>query len=392
MIGVTPAPNLAALPLAAGCPVSGPPRPETGTDMHTTDLSPLLQSPGPFATVFVDVSHDSENGAHEHELHVREACEQLAAQGADEAVVATVAERLSETVDRPAPAARLVVATPEGIAYDDVASTQVDRPTATWDALPDLGAWVTHRDAAVDFVLALVDHEGGDVTLHDSDVPEPELQLEAGGEVQFVHKVPTGGWAALHYQRTSENVWRRNADAVVEEITRLVQAGHRLVLLAGDPQSVAMVRDGLSSGPAAQAEVVELPTGSRAEDGGDEALSQAVSQALLDHVVQRRTALVHRLKEAQGRGEGAATGIAEVADAFVRGQVDTLLIDTGRLAEETLDPADHPGLSLGTSVSGPVRADEALIAAALLTDADVVPLPGAALGGAPAAALLRWNQ
>ena len=164
-------------------------------------------------------------------------------------------------------------------------------------------------------------------------------------------------------------------------------------MLAGDPASVGLVRDGLGSGPASQATVVELPTGRRTEDGGDEALQEAIRGALLDHVVGRRTALVHRLREALGRGRGAATGVRDVADAFVQGQVDTLLIDTQALREHRLDPADHPGLQFGAGeVSGEVRADEALIAAALLTDADVVPLPSATLGGAPVAALLRWTQ
>lgn len=361
--------------------------------MHTTELAPLLTKPGPYATVFVDVSQDSESGRHEHELRAREACERLKEQGADERVVDAVARRLAEPVDRPAPAARLVVATPDGIAYDETAAARVDRTLATWDSLPDLGAWVAHRDAAVSFVLALVDHEGGDVTLHDSDVPEPELEIAAGGEVQFVHKVPTGGWAALHYQRTTENVWRRNADAVVEEVQRLVRSGHRLVLLAGDPASVGLVRRGLEQGPASQATVVELPTGNRNVDGGDEALQEAIRAALLDQVVERRTALVHRLREGLGRGEGAVTGVHDVADAFVQGQVDTLLLDPAALAEESFDPADHPGLQFGAGeVTGTVRADEGLIAAALLTDADVVPLPSAALGGGPVAALLRWTQ
>ena len=359
--------------------------------MRTTDLAPLLSTPGPYATVFVDVSQDTETGRQEHDLHAREACEQLARQGADERAVAAVAERLTEPVDRPAPVARLLVATGDGIAYDETATAQVGRTVATWDALPDLGSWIAHRDAAVSFVLALVDHEGGEVTLHDSDVPEPELEIEAGGEERFVHKVPTGGWAALHYQRTTENVWRRNADAVVEEVQRLAQQGHRLVLLAGDPASVGMVRRGLEQGAASQATVVELPTGNRNEDGGDEALQEAIRSALLDHVVERRTAVVHRLREALGRGEGAATGVRDVADAFVQGQVETLLIDPQALAELRLDPSAHPGLAFGAGqVDGEVRADEGLIAAALLTDADVVPLPQVALG-TPVAALLRWT-
>ena len=284
------------------------------------------------------------------------------------------------------------MATADGIAYDETATARVDQPVATWDALPDLGAWIAHRDAAVSFVLALVDHEGGSVTVHDSDVPEPELEIEAGGETQFVHKVPTGGWSALRYNHATQDVWRRNADSVVEELDQLVMKGHRLVLVGGDPASVSLVRGALPQGPGNKATLVELPTGSRAEDGGDDALQEAIRSALLDHVVQRRTAIVHQLREALGRGSGAVTGVRDVADAFVRGQVDTLLVDVGALAEHRLDPADHPGLQFGAvEVAGDVRADEALIAAAVLTDADVVALPSATLGGGPVAALLRWT-
>jgi hypothetical protein len=361
--------------------------------MQTTDLAPLLTTPGPFATVFVDVSQDSENGRHERDLRVREACERLAEQGADQGVLDAVKARLDEDVDRPAPAARLVVAAPTGVVYDETAATRIDRPVATWGPLPDLGDWVAHRDAAVSFVLALVDHEGGAVTLHDTDVPEPELEVQAGGEERFVHKVPTGGWAALRYQHTTQDVWRRNADAVVEEVDRLVMQGNRLVLLGGDPASVSLVRGSLPQGPGSKATLVELPTGSRAEDGGDEALQEAIRQALIDQVVQRRTAIVHRLREALGQGRGAVTGVRDVADAFVKGQVETLLLDVQALAEHRLDPANHPGLQFGSAeVSGEVRADQALIAAAVLTDAEVAPLPSAALGGAPVAALLRWTD
>ena len=43
----------------------------------------------------VDVSRDSENADQEHEPRVRTACESLADQGADEATVAAVHDRLS---------------------------------------------------------------------------------------------------------------------------------------------------------------------------------------------------------------------------------------------------------------------------------------------------------
>jgi hypothetical protein len=357
--------------------------------MDTSTLSALYQSAGPFATVLVDVSHASENGAHEHELRVRAAGDALREQGAPDAVVDTMVGTLGELVDQPSPVGRLVVATSDGVVHDEVSRAQVDHPVATWGPLPDLASFIEHRDSAVTFVLALVDHEGGDVALYDSDVPEPEEEASVGGEERFVHKVPVGGWSALRYQHNTDNVWARNADAVVEEVISHVRRGHRLVLLAGDPQSRGIVRDKLAD---TQAEVIELESGTRAEDGGDEAQAQAIREALMEHVVGRRLALVHDLREGLGRGGAAASGVGEVADAFVRGQVDTLLIDPAAAAETELDPANHPGLVLGAGVEGPVRADLGLVAAAALTGARVSTLGTAALGGAPAAALLRWEQ
>jgi hypothetical protein len=357
--------------------------------METTAFTTLYDADGPFATALVDVSHADENGAHEHELRVRAAADALREQGADEAVVHAVVARLSEVVDQPAPVARLVVATAQDVVLDEVAATRVDDVVATWGPLPDLTRWVEHSDSAVSFVLAVVDHEGGDVAVYRSDVPDAEEEASVGGgDEQFVHKVPVGGWSALRYQHTTENVWARNAEAVVEEVTSHVRKGHRLVLLAGDPQSRGMVRDGLAG---TGAELVELPTGSRAEDGGDEALAQAIREALMEHVVGRRLQLVHELRERTGRGEGAVAGVAAVADAFVRGQVATLLIDPATAAEAELDPADHPGLTIG-AVDGPVRADLGLVAAAARTSAAVAVVGRAALGGEPAAALLRWDE
>jgi hypothetical protein len=358
--------------------------------MDTTSLAPLFQVDGPFATVHVDVSRDSENGEHEHELRVRAACDQLSEQGAEPAVVEQVVDVLAEIVERPSPVARLVVATPDGVVMDEVAGFRLDEAVATWGALPDLTSWISHRDRTTTFVLALVDHEGGDVAVYDSDVPEAEEVESVGGEEQFVHKVPVGGWSALRYQHTTENVWARNAAAVVESVTSHVRSGHTLVLLAGDPQSRGLVRDGLAG--LARIELVELETGTRSADGGDEALQQAIREALMDHAVSRRVALAHELRDRLGQDRAVATGVRDVAEAFVRGQVATLLLDPAEARTHELDPAGIEGLSLGPSTSGPVTADLALVAAAAQTSADIAVAPAATLGGVPVAALLRWDQ
>jgi hypothetical protein len=359
--------------------------------MRTQSIRPAFESPGPHATALVDVAHDSETGAQEHELRVRAACDGLAEQGASDKLVERVRERLSEQLHRPAPVARVVVATEDDVLLDEVAGFQVDRPVATYDLLPDLATWVRHRDSSLTFVLALVDHKGGDVALYDSDVPEPAEESSVGdAEDPHIHKVPVGGWSALRYQHNTENVWKENAEAVVDEVQGHLRRGHRLVLLAGDPHSRGLVRDGLAE---TQAEVIELETGTRNEDGGDEALQQAIREALMSVVVRRRVQLAHELAEELGRGGAAAAGVAHVADALVKGQVRTLLLDPARLADERLNPADHVGLPLPAGLpDGELRADLALVAAAVLTDADVSAAPAASLGGEPVAALLRWEE
>ena len=68
-------------------------------------------------------------------------------------------------------------------------------------------------------------------------------------------------------------------------------------------------------------------------------------------------------------------------------------MDPHSAADLTVDPADHPGLALGeVDLAQPLRADQALLAAAVLTGADVHVGATATLGGSPVAALLRWDQ
>src|SRR3954447_18869508 len=106
--------------------------------MDTAPLSSVFSAKGPFATVLLDVSRDSENAEQEHELRVRAACDALAEQGADQSLVETVRAQIAEAVTRSAPVARFVVANATGILFDDVAGFRVDHPVAAYGALPGL--------------------------------------------------------------------------------------------------------------------------------------------------------------------------------------------------------------------------------------------------------------
>ncbi len=358
--------------------------------MKTDRLAPIYAEPGPFASAYIEVSRDQEHGDRIVELAVRAVGEELAEQGAPAEVVTDIQERLLRSTGQPAPISRCVVATERGVLFDELTRSHHTQLVATWGPLPDLVAWLRDASRQIPFVLALVDHEGGDITTYSADDMEPEREASVGEPSKHEHKVRGGGWSHLNWQRSAETIWAQNAAEVAAEIGRQVRNGPELVILAGDVHSRGQVIADLPDTIAA--DVVVLDRAGRPVDGGDDALAKDVESALRDVVVSRQLKMVHELKERMGRGRSVAIGVREVADAFVRGQVDQLLLDPEAAADFTLRPRDHPGLALGINTPKKLRADQALIAAACLTDADIAVATAATMGGAPVAALLRWNQ
>lgn len=358
--------------------------------MRTDSIADLFDRSGPFASVLVDVSQDTEDGAHQRELRVAEALRDLESAGAAEAAIAQIRNRLDEPVDQPAPVGHLLVATEAEICLDDMVQERVDTPVATWGPLPDLTAWVELQDAAIPFLLVIADREGSDVEVYRASTRRPDETTSIHGEEFRIHKVSVGDWAEDHHQNQTEEVWRRNASQSAELIDRQVARGIPLVVLAGDKRARVEIRDAL--GNRAADCTVEVEAGGRAAGSSREALEEAVAEVLRGEVVNRRLDRVHQYQERRGRGEAVATGTDEVLDAFVIGQVDTLLLDAEASRQQSVRPAEHRGLTLGVDASADVPLDQALIAAAARTAADVVVVPGTALGGAPAAALLRWDQ
>jgi hypothetical protein len=358
--------------------------------MRTDRLAPIYAEPGPFASAYLEVSRDQEQGDRIVELGVRAVAEELAEQGAPPEVVSDVQERLLRSTGQPAPISRCVVATERGVLFDELTRSHHTHQVATWGPLPDLVAWLRDASRRIPFVLALVDHEGGDITTYSADDMEPEREASVGEASKYEHKVRGGGWSHLNWQRSAETIWAKNAAEVAAEIERQVRNGPELVILAGDVHSRGQVIADLPD--TIGADVVVLDRAGRPVDGGDDALAKDVESALRDVVVSRQLKMVHELKERMGQRHSVAIGVRDVADAFVRGQVDQLLLDSEAAADLTLRTSDHPGLALGINTpEEELRADQALIAAACLTDADIAVATAATMGGASVAALLRWN-
>lgn len=78
--------------------------------MKAGRIARLYTEPGPFATAYVEVSKEQEDGDDVAGLSAQAAADQLADQGAPEAVVELVHDRLSQLTHLPAPVSRFVVA------------------------------------------------------------------------------------------------------------------------------------------------------------------------------------------------------------------------------------------------------------------------------------------
>jgi hypothetical protein len=359
--------------------------------VKTDSIAQLLDDPGPFASVYLDVSRDMEDGNRVVELAARGACDSLLEQGAPPSVCDEIRGLLNASLHVEAPVSRAIVGTERGVLLDEATRARTVHPTATWAPLPDLGPWIADEDARAPFILALVDHEGGQVSVYRSSLRSADVTESVGSPDVHEHKFHGGGWSHLRFQHVAENAWMRNASEVAAEIERHARHGVELIMLAGDPRSRSQVIEALGD---VRAELVQLDSGSRAADGGDEALFVEVESVLARQATATTLAEVHALRDRLGRGESVAIGIGDVVDALIRGQVDRLLLDVDHAREFEVEPVHHPGLGFGAVQALPesIRADLALVAAAALTAADITVTRARTMGGAPAAALLRWHQ
>ena len=360
--------------------------------MKLPALSQLLTNdPGPFATAYADVSRVAAAGDDEVALTARAAHDELVGYGCPAPVAEALREALGKSTHEGGEVARVVVASEQGVVFSALVRGRRPQPSTAWGALPDLGPWLADATLVTPFVLARVDHAGGNVATYSDGAAGPlRDESEAGGDANFLHK--TG---AEHHEHSVEEEWKRSADDVAAEIERQVGAGVSLVLVAGEPDAVSEVRDKLGN---LEAEVVELQGGRRNADGGEEAFAEEITETLRGQAVNANLGVLEELKQrlgerAQGKSSRGAAGVDEVLDALVRGQVDTLLLDPAAAAETSVDVADHPGLSIGALVPGDaLPADRVLVALAALTDADVRVARRGTLGGEPVAALLRWDN
>lgn len=357
--------------------------------MRLTAVHDLLSRPGPFLTVSTEIGRPIEDARQQMEARWTTIRHQLEREGVGHDVIEEIGTRLQAPPPVAGPARRTLVVAGDEVAFDDVQAGSTRWPEVVEvGPLPELAPWAAAADRIVPFALVRADREGADLTFH-SGLPTGEWEdVTVEGEDYYLTKVPDGDWAQKQFQNTAENTWRRNAqevaDAVREGVTR---HRPRVVVLAGEVRACAEVERAMEGLPVP---VVHVEAGGRHAGDSEHALWTEVRRVLDEAEAREEQEVLERLAQASGQAGGAARGLDDVLDAFVRGQVERLVVDLDAAHEMSVDPSSHAGLPV--EQTGPQPADRVLLAAAAATDAEVTVMPRSAVGDDGVAALLRWEQ
>ncbi len=284
--------------------------------MQLSTLQDLYAHEGPFVTVHVDVSRNTEDAARQLRTRWTTIRQDLEHQGVATALVEEIGERLLDPVSIPGEVRRTIVAAAGEIVFDEAVAGHAPWPEAVVVGdLPDVSGWLRHADGQFPFLLVVADREGADIDYFPSiTTARATLHSEVDGESDHLHKIRGGGWKHKRIQQRAENQWESNARDVADEVRSLTTRNRpRVVLLAGDERARVAVRENLDGLPS---ELVQLPSGGRAAGSSTEALWHDVRMVIARIEAEDQREVSSKLDARWRQGSGAALGVEDVLHAL----------------------------------------------------------------------------
>jgi hypothetical protein len=367
------------------------------TGERASGLAPLLQQRGRWTTVYVDMSADRETQEGLVETRRRSLRDELGRAGAPPGVADRVDEVLSTPTGLPGAMSRYLLLNEDRLVVDELlpGDPRTDE-IVTIGPLPRLLPLLSHRLEEFPYLVVEVSRDGGDIALRRSGSLTPDHTQTLTGRTDTLKKFHGGGWSHLRYQHHVEAIWKQNQSELAAEVDRLVlEHRPRLLVLTGDVHARQLLIEELAE--ASKRLVAVFPRETRAEGAEDSPLLEFI-EAQVERVLEQE--LHDTLDVFQGRigrGDGTAErGVGQIVHALQQAQVDTLFVDPAGLGDRhLLALADQPWIAaapeeaMGAEVIEAVPAADALVRAALVTDATVRLVAGSAVGS-ETAALLRW--
>lgn len=345
--------------------------------MDLSFLRPVYDRPGPWCSVYLDASRDTQDARPALDLRWRALSGELIELGAEPESVAALDQMIRGHQTAPGDYGLAVFASHGRVALTEYLAAPPRRDLVAYGPLPHTMPLVAARGEHVAWVRVLADRTGAEVeAISAGGVPR---RARVTGALSYpLRRANPGGWSQSRYQRAAMEAWHHNAGDMAAATTELADAvGAEVVVIAGDVRATGVLAAQLPQ--RWQERVLRTDAGSRA-GGADQTLLdditvQAIAEVAEEHVVTT----LDRFGAQQGVGEG----LPAVVTALQRGQVDTLLIvdDPSSTAELWVGPepnqvALEPETLTAMGVDHPhrVRADAAIVRALFGTEAAVTVL------------------
>ncbi|WP_326553745.1 baeRF2 domain-containing protein [Micromonospora sp. NBC_01813] len=343
--------------------------------MDLSFLRPLYARPGPWASVYLDASRDTEDAAEALELRWRALAAQLGDRGADPATITALGSSVLRHVPRSGEYGLALSAANGEVVLHDYLPAPPRRDLAAVGPLPHAMPLVAHRGEEISWIRVLVSRTGAEIDAVSAGGLPRQMGVD-GSATQPIRKVKPGAWSQARFQRAAELTWHRNAGESAAATAALAeQVGAEILVVAGDPQARQLLIGRLPRHW--QSRTVQADVGSRAVGADPEPLTEATIQAIAEVAARHTDQALDRYGSQRGRGDG----LPAVIGALQRAQVDTMLLvddpsSTQRVwigpepTQIALDPAQLTAMSVAEPRE--VRADAALLRALAATDADLV--------------------
>ncbi|MFC4372969.1 Vms1/Ankzf1 family peptidyl-tRNA hydrolase [Nocardia halotolerans] len=347
-------------------------------------INEIAERRGPFAVVYMDASHDTEDAAQQLELRRRSIHARLHEAGASEQMLALFDRAIAEGPPGRGRAGRVLIIDDTAVHVDELLPEPPGQEVVRVSPLPYLLPILRHHEAVIPHVVAVVDRTGCDLKAVDEHGEITERVIDE--DPYPVHKPRGGAWSHRSIQQRVEDTTRHTIDELAGEVAAEADHVHaEVIVVAGEVAARSALHRSL---PEHGADVVEVEAGARAPGSDPGELADAVHDVVAARSRHDRAAVLDTLTAEIARPDGlAVAGLSATAEALRTARVDRLLIDPDRLGDRTVLVGDDRA-QVSVDLDAPVgwtgdtadhrtcRADEALPVAALLTGAEVTVTSG----------------
>ena len=345
--------------------------------MELSFLRPIYARPGPWVSVYLDASRDTQDARTALELRWRALRERLADERAEPATVEALDRVVREHEPLPGDYGLAAFATAGQVVHTEYLPAPPVRDLASHGPIAHTMPLVAQRGEQIPWVRVVASRTGADLDGISAGGVSRHVRV-TGGEQYPIRRVKPGAWSQPNFQREAMMAWKRNAGdaaAATADLAELV--GAQVVVVAGDVHARTLLAAQLPE--RWQDRVVHTDAGSRAAGADPQALDDVTIQAIAE------VALAHaeNALDLFGTQEQVGEGLNAVVAALQRGQVENLLIvddpssvDRLWIGPEPTEIATDAGELTAMAVDEPqrVRADAALLRALVGTDAAITVL------------------